>query len=276
MSGRAKHASLQDSGATSLSELPLFVAEGADATEAEELSRAIGAPLLDEPYDPSVHTLAVLFDSKGMALSDGRMELRLDFAAKLPRLKPGRVRQELLVRAAKVATGRTRPRAVDATAGLGEDALLLTAAGFSVTLYERNPVIAALLRDALARAARTAGLADIVARMSLVEGDSTTALAKSAETPDLVPDLVYLDPMFPTRQKSAAVKKKFQLLHRLERPCSEHEQEELLRAAFAAQPRKVVVKRPPKAPSLAGTAPSYTIAGKAVRFDCYVLPYGKR
>ena len=45
-------------------------------------------------------------------------------------------------------------RAVDATAGFGEDSLLLAAAGYNVELYEYDPVIAALLRDALRRAAR--------------------------------------------------------------------------------------------------------------------------
>ena len=45
------------------------------------------------------------------------------------------------------------PRAVDATAGLGEDSLLLAAAGFEVTLCEADPVIAVLLEDALTRAA---------------------------------------------------------------------------------------------------------------------------
>ena len=83
------------------------------------------------------------------------------------------------------------------------------------------------------------------------------------------PDAVYLDPMFPARQKSAAVKKKFQLLHRLERPCDDAE--ELLRAALDAHPRKVVVKRPPKGPCLAGVKPSYSIAGKAVRYDVIAL-----
>ena len=32
---------------------------------------------------------------------------------------------------------------------------------------------------------------------------------------------------------------------------------------------RVVVKRPAKAPPLAGKAPSYTLAGKANRFDIY-------
>ena len=96
----------------------------------------------------------------------------------------------------------------------GEDALLLAAAGFHVQLFEHDPVIAALLADGLARAAADPQLSPIVARMRLTSGDSVQALTARASMDVAKPDVVYLDPMFPARQKSAAVKKKFQLLHR--------------------------------------------------------------
>ncbi|WP_273396615.1 class I SAM-dependent methyltransferase [Thermophilibacter mediterraneus] len=196
----------------------------------------------------------------GLTLLGDGMELAADLSRMLPRLRPDRLGRELLVRAARVR-GVERPRAVDATAGLGEDSLLLAAAGFSVTMFEKDPVIAALLRDALERAAGDPALAAVVARMELVEADSVAALRSRPEPPDVV----FLDPMFPERTKSAAVKKKFQLLHRLERPCED--ERELLDAALAAGPRKVVIKRPPKGPWLAGARPSYSLAGKAVRYD---------
>ena len=196
----------------------------------------------------------------GLTLLGDGMELAADLSRMLPRLRPDRLGRELLVRAVRVR-GVERPRAVDATAGLGEDSLLLAAAGFSVTMFEKDPVIAALLRDALERAAGDPALAAVVARMELVEADSVAALRSRPEPPDVV----FLDPMFPERTKSAAVKKKFQLLHRLERPCED--ERELLDAALAAGPRKVVIKRPPKGPWLAGARPSYSLAGKAVRYD---------
>lgn len=201
----------------------------------------------------------------GLTLAGDGMELTADFSGMVPRIKQGRLQRELLVRAAKVK-GVERPVAVDATAGFGEDSLLLAAAGFEVHLYERNPVIAALLRDALERAAETPELAQAVSRMALVEGDSVEALAALP----FRPDVVYLDPMFPARTKSAAVKKKFQLIHHLEQPCENPD--ELVRAALAARPRKVVIKRPPKGPYLADVKPSYALAGKAVRYDVLVPP----
>ena len=204
-------------------------------------------------------------DAGALALVADGMVLRADFVRLLPRLRPDRLGRELLVRAARVR-GVEAPSAVDATAGLGEDALLLAAAGFTVTMFEKDPVIAALLRDALERAARVPELAPVAERMTLVEGDSVAGLRCLGFSPDVV----FLDPMFPERTKSAAVKKKFQLLHHLERPCDN--EEELVEAALAARPRKVVIKRPPKGPLLAGARPSYQVSGKAVRYDVLVPP----
>lgn len=193
------------------------------------------------------------------------MELRGDFSRMLPRLRQGRLQQELLVKAARIK-GAEAPTAVDCTAGLGEDSLLLAAVGFTVTLFERDRTIAALLADALERAAADPRLAEAVGRMTLVADDSIAGLATLPEPPDVV----YLDPMFPARTKSAAVKKKFQLLHHLEQPCEE--EEALVAAALATQPRKVVIKRPAKGALLAGMKPSYSVAGKAVRYDVLVPP----
>lgn len=218
--------------------------------------------------------LELVRKSEGLTLTDGTMELRADFARMLPRLKQGRLQQELLVKAAR-AKGVEHPWAIDATAGFGEDSLLLAAAGFAVDLYEQDCVIAALLQDALDRAADDPALAAAVARMRLHAGeDSIAGLQQAAamiERGELTaPDVVYLDPMFPERTKSAAVKKKFQLLHHLEQPCADEEM--LVEAALAVHPRKVVIKRPVKGPLLAGIKPSYQLAGKAVRYDVLVPP----
>lgn len=209
--------------------------------------------------------LELLRDAEGLALVGDGMVLRADFVRLLPRLRSDRLGRELLVRAARVR-GVESPTAVDATAGLGEDSLLLAAAGFAVTMFEKDPVIAALLRDALERAARVPELAPVVERMTLVEGDSVAGLRRLGFSPDVV----FLDPMFPERTKSAAVKKKFQLLHHLEHPCEN--EAELVEAALDARPRKVVIKRPPKGPLLAGIKPSYQVSGKAVRYDVLVPP----
>ena len=208
-------------------------------------------------------------DEEGLALVSDGMVLRGSFERLLPRVRPDRLSRELLVRAARVK-GVAHPRVVDATAGLGEDSFLLAAAGCELLLFERDPQIAALLADALRRAALDERLAPIAARMTLRAEDSIAALA----TGELSADVVLLDPMFPGRSKSAAVKKKLQLIQLLEKPCDD--EEALMDAALAARPRKVVVKRPAKGPLLAGVKPSHSLAGKAIRYDVIVPPPVRR
>lgn len=208
--------------------------------------------------------LSLRVDERGIALVGEGMELQGDFSRMLPRLRQGALQRELLVRAARIKGVKGPLTAVDATAGLGEDALLLAAAGFSVTLCEHDHVIATLLRDALGRAADDERLCEIVGRMRLIEADSIEVL-RSLEDP---PDVVYLDPMFPERRKDAATNKKLQLFRLLERPCVD--EAALLEAAIQAGPRKVVVKRPLKGPLLGGVKPSSSLAGKVVRYDIIV------
>lgn len=202
----------------------------------------------------------------GLSLTDGEQSMRGDFTKLAKRLQYHNLTHELLVKATKIK-GRENLQVIDATAGMGEDSLLLAAAGCHVTLYEQDPIIAALLADTMDRALAEPALQDIVARMQLVEGNSVEAFRK-LNAPR--PDVIYLDPMFPERQKSGLVKKKFQLLHYLEAPAED--EDALMQAAIAARPFKIVVKRPAKGPYLAGQKPSYSLDGKAIRYDCYVFP----
>ncbi len=148
--------------------------------------------------------------------------------------------------------------------------MILAAAGFRVKLYEYNSVIADLLEDALDRAADDPELSLYASRMELHKEDSIEALNNM----EIAPDVVLLDPMFPERNKSALVKKKFQLLQQLEMPCVS--EKELLDAAISARPFKIVIKRPAKGPYLAGVKPSYSLTGKAIRYDCIVIPENRR
>lgn len=252
--------------------------DGGSLDRAQGLSDRLDAPLAvceagcsEAGFIPEPGLLYLKVSRDGLSLMRDGMELRPDFAEMLPRIKQGALQREMLVKAARVK-GVEAPRAVDATAGLGEDSLLLAASGFTVTLCEADPVIAALLEDALARASAHEVLGPIVERMHLVAGDSRIALERAGASTGAQPDVVYLDPMFPGRTKSAAVKKKFQLIHGLERPTEPLDEESLLQVALAAHPRKVVIKRPVKGPYLAGVKPSHAIAGKAVRYDCIVPP----
>ena len=136
---------------------------------------------------------------------------------------------------------------------------------------ERNPIVHSLLRDGLDRAA-VAGeddseLADIVSRMSLIEGESRDFLGRLPASEQ--EDIVFLDPMFPERKKSAKVKKEMQAFHLI--VGSDPDAGQLLELAMQRARYRVVVKRSVSADYLAGMAPSYSLEGKSTRFDVFAL-----
>lgn len=193
-------------------------------------------------------------------LSTGR-SLRIDFASR--RLKH-RLRQggrELLATAVRVKPGL---RVLDATAGLGIDSLVLASRGCEVTMVERSHTLYLMLADALTRAKDDEHLSDIVSRMSLVRGDACYVMAHLAE----LPDVILVDPMFPPRQKSAAVRGDLQSMQAL--LGKDEDVRSLVLAARSTGCRRVVVKRPLNGADLPGLAPAFSVKGKASRFDVFV------
>lgn len=247
-----------------MSNLFLLAEPDTDLSEAKKMAEKFEIPLITDRSVLQDTDLYLHLEADGLSLNQKGMKMRGDLTQMLPRLKKGKLQSEMLVKAAKMK-GATGPlTAIDATAGMGEDSILLAAAGYEVFLFEKDPVIAALLADSLRRASEIPELAEIAGRMHLTGGDSIEAM----QAGDIHADLIYLDPMFPARSKSGLIKKKFQLLQQLERPCSD--EEELVRAALVAKPKRIVIKRPAKGPYLAGIKPSYSIEGKAIRYDCLV------
>ena len=209
--------------------------------------------------------LELKYTEDGLTLTDGKLSIMVDFKDMLPRLKQSNLQNEMQVKAARIKGQPMPQKIIDATAGFGEDSLILAAAGFDVDLYEFDDIIALLLEDGLDRAKNIPELAPIVARMHFHHADSIQAM----QNLDYLPDSILLDPMFPSRSKSAMIKKKFQLLQKIESPCSV--EEELLNAAIAANPKRIIIKRPLKGPFLADKKPSYSLEGKAIRYDCFVF-----
>ena len=150
---------------------------------------------------------------------------------------------------------------LDATAGLGRDGFTLAALGAHVTLAERNPTVATLLTDARERALRDPATAEAAARTEIVCLDARKLMGPPARF-----DVVYLDPMYPERGKTALAGKEMQLLREL--TGGDPDAGELLAAANAR--RRVVVKRPRSAPTLAGREPSLVLKGTQARFDIYL------
>lgn len=156
-----------------------------------------------------------------------------------------------------------KPHVLDATAGLGRDAFVLASLGCQVTLMERMPVVAALLEDGLARASLNSEVNEITQRMQLLHASSINEMDLATQV-----DVVYLDPMYPHREKSAAVKKEMRVFQSL--VGEDTDADNLLAPALELAQYRVVVKRPSYAEPLMDKKPSTSIKMKKNRFDVYV------
>lgn len=258
-----------------MGQVALMAATAGDEDCAARLALRLGLPLLATGRGAvdSARTSAVLIVS-GQSLclqQTGRGApgpVVVDFGSPGMRHRRRSGSSELLGRA--VGWGKKSPlRIVDATAGLGRDAFVLADLGCEVDLYEREPVIVELLRAGLhiASASDDPWLAGVVRRMHLCPGDARQVAASRMQGVDVI----CLDPMFPQRSKSAAVKKEmalFQML--LGHSTDQQDADALLHWALLQDTARVVVKRPARAPHLAALQPSHCISGKSVRYDVYV------
>lgn len=170
---------------------------------------------------------------------------------------------QMIAKAVGIAQG-VRPVVLDCTAGLGKDAFVLASLGCQMTLIERQPLIAALLEDGLQRGRGDAEVGPIVQRMRLLVGN---AIEQMRAWQGEAPQVIYLDPMFPHRDKSALVKKEMRVFRPL--VGDDLDAPALLAAALELASHRVVVKRPRKAPIIEGPKPSHSLEGKSSRYDIY-------
>jgi len=233
------------------------------ATAAARLAAQLGLKRIDSSDRPG--NAAML-----LTVVPGRLELRVvgrrglpvfaDLAKLDTRSPAGRTLRQPLARALGLKRRSDLPlQVIDATAGWGEDTWLIASIGCNVSAIERNCVVAAMLRDALARAAVTDQAT--AARISVLAGDAASVL----RTGGARPDIVYLDPMYPTGRKTAE-RKAMKVLRAL--VGADDDATELLTAALAVAKRRVVVKRPLRAEPL-GEKPTHSHRGKALRYDVY-------
>jgi 16S rRNA (guanine1516-N2)-methyltransferase len=233
---------------------PVVAADASQVAAADEIAGRLGLPRLAlEAWRAGGGGRVVVWcDAEGLALrgpaADGAGPVRPAWPER-PRRGP-----DPLLR----AVGPWR-RIVDATAGWGTDAATLAAAGRQVVLLERHPVLAALLRDAIARGRTRDHPA--AARLHLVEADARVWLSTAAT------DVVVLDPMYPDVGSGPRKAEGLHLARHL--VGDDPDQAELLAVARRAARHRVVVKRPSRAPPLAGRAPSGSLRGRTVRYDLY-------
>ncbi len=182
------------------------------------------------------------------------------------RRKYGHAGGEAISKAVGIKKGH-RPNIVDATAGWGRDAFVLTTLGCRVHMIERSELMAKLLEDGLRRAEQDEKIGSMIKdNLTLSFGESQQELL---QTP-FEPEVIYLDPMFPHKEKSALVKKDMQILQDV--VGQDEDTEALLHLALTIATNRVVVKRPSTANFLAGLKPQTSIKTKKHRFDIYLTP----
>ncbi len=232
--------------------------------KAQLLAQRLMWPLVT--HMPMTDDWLLLVESDYLALSLPQFKpLYVNFKEGRQAYRLHHVNQEQLVKACKVKNLHRPLTIIDATAGLGKDALLLAASGANVVMLEQKPVLACLLEDLVARLLQS----EWAFALSVQQTNSVDYL--TALNPSKWPDVIYLDPMFDhDLSKTALVKKDLQMLHVLNSPPTLEEQQVLLTIARQRALHKVVVKRARLAPPLAEVKPHYQLLGSHSRFDVYL------
>ena len=194
----------------------------------------------------------------------------------------------------------------DLTTGFAQDSMIMALSNkiTKVVMIERDPIVSVLLQDAMRRLQDIASISNsdescpdvqkaklLLCKIELFKGDSSD-LQNLIDDRLPVPDVCYLDPMFPPRTKSAAVKKNMQILQSLLEPNKFDdsqmevfenqrlvEERKLLSSALNLATSRVVVKRPINSPPLgendynapSSLKPSYSLKGSINRFDIYLV-----
>lgn len=181
-------------------------------------------------------------------------------------------RGQSIAKAIGLKQGVKPPTVIDATAGLAKDAYVLACLGCPITLLERSPIIVELIQDAIKRAKEDEHFKTILKTgFNVIGGSSIEYLTTLLDQKNAVrPDVIYLDPMYPHRKKSASVKKNMQILQTL--LGQDDDTQELLDIALKIAKKRVVVKRPKGAENLTNIKPTYLVESKKTRYDVYIIP----
>lgn len=223
---------------------------------AADLAAKYGFPILTEP----TKGYYLCFEQEVLKLKNAdkgkNFSIHIDFDKELEKLKRQRLgpKKDILCRAVGYQ-GQENYLVCDATLGFGKDAIHLVSFGCSVLGIERDPLVFALLEDALLRSQEARQYLQIVHSESL-----DFLLQKNTQW-----DCLYIDPMFEDVQSKSQPKKNMAFL-RERQPPQNHAQwvSELIEHGG----KRVVVKRPLKGGKLK-LNPTSSMEGKLIRFDIY-------
>lgn len=202
--------------------------------------------------------------------TDNKSQLNIDFTSGglAHRLQYGGGKGQTIAKAIGI-NSKNKPHILDATAGLGRDAIILANLGSQVSLVEQSPILAEMLKQAIDAAKNNALFQQATRQGFELYHANSSSFMHEKTIPGC--DVVYLDPMYPEKKKSALVKKDMQMLQTLIGHSSEDTNAELLKAALGFAKQRVVVKRPKGADILDGPKPTMSLHSKKTRYDVYVI-----
>jgi 16S rRNA (guanine1516-N2)-methyltransferase len=237
--------------------------------QASALARETGLPLLENTSDN--FDLQLCFDEDHVELFDTRLNtgIHVNFVAGAlaHRRQFGGGRGQAIAKAVGLKKGNT-PDVLDITAGLARDAYILAALGCKVTLVEQSPLLYTLIEDGIRRGITEHTSAEVLKNfISLIKADAVLYMKQMDK--EARPDVIYIDPMYPDKKKSALVKKDMQILQQL--VGKDEHPERLLQTALAYAGKRVVVKRPIHAEPVGNVKPSTSISSKKTRYDVYLV-----
>lgn len=192
--------------------------------------------------------------------------LSLDFLSAKALWRYARINkaQEPILRA--IAWKAQQPlKVLDVSAGLGRDSAMMACAGALVDMCERNVILQILLAAALTELKKNND--PLIKHLNLLKTDAITYLEDNVLIATKY-DVIYIDPMFPHRQKSALVKQDLRIVRDL--VGDDLDADQLLIRALATDIKRIVVKRPINAPNLAQLKPQHSIFSTTMRFDVYL------
>ncbi len=192
-------------------------------------------------------------------------KLKIDFVggASKHRRQFGGGRNQPLARA--IGISGDAPSVIDATAGTGSDGWVLASLGCTMIWIERDTEVHRQLAIALSAALDNPDTQEIAARVKLVHADASDYIG--ALHADDCPEVIYMDPMYPHKSKSAASRGPMQALQKLLGPDTDSER--LLKAALSQAKKRVAVKRPKSASPVADLKPSGSVLSPNTRYDIY-------
>jgi len=219
------------------------------------------------------YDLQLLFHDDLIELFDKQLKttLSIDFlkGTLAHRQQFGGGRGQAISKAMGLKSGIT-PDILDTTAGLAGDAFILATLGCPVRLIERSPIIFSMIENAIERASLSDKFQTILKQgFHLINCDANDYIRQQLSTDNTAPDVIYIDPMYPDRKKSALVKKDMQILQRLHG--KDDNTAELLENALLFAKKRVVVKRPLHAKSINKRTPNTCIKSKKTRYDIYTI-----